>query len=324
MKLLLIAMMAALPQSMNPFTALCSQPGVVLCVPFDDASAIPDNEDAPGIDNWQGIALGDPNYPPTIDTVNFSNGTGSLLLTVPASGTAGAAGYFYTNMDPNFSIQFTEGAELFIQWRQMFDSVMLAESVGGNGWKTFQLMTGDTPTRHQPGCGNNEIVLQNTYFRGFPQGYDACEGHASYGPFQDFYTDDSGIVETSPAANMNMQQPLSSNCRYDTQPRFQDCVRYFGGEWMTFQLHIILGPLVNNEYQGSTVQLFIARQGQDGVQALNIPSFNLNASSNTSEQNLGRILLDVYNTNRSGSYSQDTYVWYDDLIVSTQPIAMVY
>jgi hypothetical protein len=320
MKLLLIAMMVALPQSMNPFTALCSQPGVVLCVPFDDASAIPDNEDAPGINNWQGIGSFISGYAPVIDNTNFSNGGGSLMFTIPASGNAGDSGYFYTDLDPNFSIQFHAGDEFWVQWRQMFDSVFLGEYVGGSGWKQFLLAAGDTPYRHQPGCDPPEIAIQNTYYRGFAQGYNACEGHPSYPAFQDLDTDDSLVVETNLSADMNMQQVASLNCRYDTQPKFQDCVWYFPGEWMTFQLHIILGPLVNNEYQGSTVQLFVARQGQDGVLAINIPSFNLDATYG----NLGRILLVPYNTGRLGSYSQDTYTWYDDLIVSTQPIAMVY
>jgi len=92
---------------------------------------------------------------------------------------------------------------------------------------------------------------------------------------------------------------------------------------MTFQVHLKIGPRVNDEFVDSRVQLWIAREGQPGQLPIDWGPYNLTAGEPQSNQKFEKIWLLPYNTNKDPTVSYPVaYTWYDNLIVSTQLISM--
>ena len=90
---------------------------------------------------------------------------------------------------------------------------------------------------------------------------------------------------------------------------------------MTFQVHIKIGPRVNDEFMNSYVQLWIARQGQPSQIVIDWGPYNLSAGNPHENQKYGKIWLLPYHTDKNSSQSTSTaYTWYDELIVSRRRI----
>jgi len=101
-----------------------------------------------------------------------------------------------------------------------------------------------------------------------------------------------------------------------------NCFAYFPNEWMTFQVHIKMGPRVKDEFKGSYIELWIAREGRPSELAIKWGPYNLSAGDPSESQRFGKIWLLAYNTNKNASQATPTaYTWYDELIVSRQRIA---
>jgi hypothetical protein len=303
----------------NAFDDLCAAAGVVRCVNFDSSSFLVHNDFGTyteGIDSYTTA--------PVIDSTVFSNGTGSLKFTIPANGSAGASGYFYAEFTKLLSspILFGANTDFYVQFRQRFDPVLLNTRFGGDGWKQAIVGSGDIVGKRYYTCSDLELVIENVYYRGLPSAYNSCKGGGSPThpiAFADMWTSDpAGTMwtEAGPYIQPGRPSPYCKNNAGYFNPG--DCIGYFANEWMTFQEHFTLGDLVNGEWQGHFT-LKVAREGQDGVVAIDMP-WNFTASG---AQQYGKVILTPYDTNRSGG-SVDTYTWYDDLIISTQPIAMLY
>ena len=90
---------------------------------------------------------------------------------------------------------------------------------------------------------------------------------------------------------------------------------------MTFQVHIKTGPRVNDEFQNSHVDLWIAREGRPSEPVFNWGPYNLTAGPSGKNQRFGKVFLIPYHTNKSASQSHPTgYTWYDELIISRTKI----
>ena len=97
------------------------------------------------------------------------------------AGSADLSGSFWQNFSGDLSIQFGEGEEFYVQWRQRFSREFLDTFYeGGNGWKQAIIGEGDRPGKVAYSCTELEIVVQNTYQRGAAQMYHSCgnkDGH---------------------------------------------------------------------------------------------------------------------------------------------------
>jgi hypothetical protein len=90
---------------------------------------------------------------------------------------------------------------------------------------------------------------------------------------------------------------------------------------MTFQVHIRTGSRVKDEFAGSYVQLWIAREGQPSQLVINWGPYNLTAGNPIENQRFGKIWLLPYHTGKDGNQIHPTgYVWYDELIISRQRV----
>jgi hypothetical protein len=215
----------------------------------------------------------------------------------------------------------------------MFSSGFLSYTDSGDGWKQQLVGTGDqpgTPATLYYTCTDTALVLENEYYRGFAQLYDGCNSNStSHNAFdnlaQPFGTNDWKLQNAMP----------SPYCLYSKEanpfPPSGNCFGYFANEWMTFEMHVKVGPRgaagvagagANDEFVNSYVQLWIARAGQAPQLAFNYGPYNLTAGSPASNQRFGKVWLLPYDTNKQATNSSVMYTWYDSLIISSQPITI--
>jgi len=233
-------------------------------------------------------------YPPwgqqekqaSIDFSHKASGAGSLRFEIPSNTAADTSGSFWQNFSTDSSIQFAEGDEFYVQWRQRF-SLEFLDTVyeNGGGWKQVIIGQGDRPGKIAYSCTPIEIVVQNTYQRGYPQMYHSCgakDGH--YEP----------IERVLP-------------------------VKYRPDEWMTFQVHVIVGSWYKNDgnyKRDSTIELWVAREGYQSQLAISRKYYDLASEDPTASY--GKIWLLPYHSGKNHEQSHPVaQTWYDDLIIST-------
>lgn len=290
------------PPVAGDFATRCAAPGVIKCVGFDAAA------DLSGGTNF-GILPG-----PVIDTSVKASGASSIKFTVPSNSGAGASGLYYTNFSADLLTQFGEKAAFFVQWRQRFSAEFLNTVYvpPAGGWKQVIIGSGDQPGKQYFSCTDLEVVVQNTYQRGFAQMYNSCSGSATHGPFFGFeqpYSASDFLLQNE------MPVPL---CLYSSNA---GCFKYFPNEWMTFQVGIKTGPRVGDEWKDSVVSLWIAREGQPSKLAIRY-TINLSAGDPLLDQKFGKVWLLPYHTNKNAlQVHPEGYVWYDELIISNSKIA---
>jgi hypothetical protein len=271
---------------------------------------------------------------PVLDPTVKASGASSLKMTIPSNSGADTSGSFFANFSTDLSIQFSENAEFYVQWRQRFSPEFLnTVFTGSNGWKQIIVSAGDEPgctasTSASGLCHSSctalETVVQNTFQRGFAQMYNSCTGSTSHGAFAAF-------EEPFGAFDFKLQNARPSPfCLYSqgqTNPKTffppaGNCIGYFPNEWMTFQMRIKTGPRVNDEWVNSFVTLWIGREGQPSQPAFNWGPYNLSAGSAAENLKYGKVWLLPYQTNKSSSQAHPTgFTWYDELIISQSQIA---
>jgi len=285
-----------------------------------------------------GITTGDST--PVLDTSVKASGASSLKMTIPSNSAADTSGSYFANFSPDLSVQFTENAEFFVQWRQRFSPEFINTVYAGingnttsNGWKQIIISAGD-----QPGCtaansaGGNcrtsctaiETVVQNGSLRKFPGMYNSCTGSSSHGAFdpfdQPFGSFDFKLQNARPSPFCLYSQGQTNPTTFF--PPTGNCFGYFPNEWMTFQIRIKTGPRVNDEWTNSFVTLWMAREGQPSQPVITWGPYNLSAGSPADNLKYGKVWLLPYQTNKDSSQVTPTaFTWYDELIISRTQIA---
>lgn len=309
------------------FQTRCAQPGVVKCVGFDDTADF--NTGSGGTNGAYGQNSGI--IPPwgtsdytraTRDTSVSASGGSSLKFTVPSVSSADSSGSYFTNFSKDLSVQFDGNQEFFIQWRQRFSPEFIANQyAGGGGFKQVIIGTGDQPGQINSSCSSLELVLSNYYQKGVPILYNSCTGSTSHSAYDGFYEQygqyDWKLQNARPAPFCLTSQKTSSYF-----PPSGNCFGYFPNEWMTFQIQLKLGPRVGDEFKGSYVTMWMAREGKPSEMVIQWGPYNLTAGTPTDNERYGKIWLIPYNTGKNTSQSYPiAYTWYDELIVSTKRIA---
>jgi hypothetical protein len=309
----------------SSFESRCAQPGVIKCVGFDNDSDFGTGARGGARGSISGIVppSGTSDYTrATRDTTVKASGNGALRFTIPPNSPADSAGSYFTNFSNDLSVQFGGGQEFYVQWRQRFSPAFIDTAfAGGGGWKQVIIGTGDQPGRPYASCTALELVVQNTYHRGFPQMYNSCTGSTSHGPYNPFEErfggSDFKLENARPSPYC-----LYSQIRASSPRPIDNCFRYVADEWLTFQVGIKLGPRVNDEYVDSYVTLWAAREGMASEPIIEWGPYNLSAGPPGENQRYGKIWLLPYNTGKSASTTNPTaYTWYDELIISRNRIA---
>ncbi|MEQ1508506.1 MAG: hypothetical protein ABMB14_40115, partial [Myxococcota bacterium] len=313
------------PPPPGNFDARCAAPGVVRCVGFDDPADL--------VGEWgdnHGTTPG--TAAPALDPTQKASGASALLFVIPSNSEANSSGSWWTNFSDDLSVQFDGGDTFFVQWRQRFsDALITTEYAGGGGFKQAIIGTGDEPGCTASNSANGlcassctalEVVTYSYYQHGFPAQYNSCTGSTSHSAYDGFF-------EPNGAYDFLLQNARPDpGCRYsqgDTSyfPPDGNCFAYVADEWMTFQVGITLGPRVGDEFEGSRVRLWVAREGQPSELVIDWGPYNLTAGdAYDPEQRFGKVWLLPYNTGKDPSVAYpEAYTWYDELIVSTVQVA---
>ena len=291
------------------FQALCTAPGVVTCVTWDSASAFTPATGGGGYASGLYPAE-DGTYQGVQDTTNKVDGAGALQFVIrPGSvhphGT-NPAGYWFQQFGTDGSpTHFGEGTTLYLQFRFMVSPTMLNydwTQAGGEGWKVF-IVFGPVPG---PSCTSDQFVQENTNQTNVATGYVSCGT--------------PGLYSNGGSPPMNIEQG-DYNCAYAgggatyTGPT---CFVYPASTWITEYWVVHIGTFGQ---PNSSFQAWIAPEGQPLKQFINLPNFNFGDGSDHTV-GLNAIELTPYFSGANGSTTTPgASMWFDDLIISTQPIA---
>ena len=264
------------------FLRRCQSSGVVKCVGFDSPSDIEPFLSHDG----EGLIRG------TLDKTIKASGAGSLRFEIPSHSGQNSSGSWVSGMGGTFG----PGDTFYVQFRQRFDKAMISTNFGGNGWKQAVFHTQPT------GCGSIELTTQNTYLRGFPQMYTDCGARGFEIPIKG-------------GADFLLQQG-DYNCKYSNRNP-KDCSMYHPDQWMTFYYEIKLGQWGTPT---SSIQAWVAYEGEPLKKFIDIRNYVLNFNDGPADR-YDTITLMPYNTHKPWTQTNPVaYTWYDELIVSKQPI----
>ncbi len=297
--------------ALQDFQTRCAQTGVIVCQGFDDPAVFtPAKYPASGLyPDANGVIQG------AMDTTITASGAGSLKFTVPSLASANSSGYWRQLFTPNLSSgptsaqMFGQNSTFYLQFRQRFSIEYLTNNwVTSSGSKTFwkqEIMSNDNST-----CGNIELTTVNLYQRRFPGMYSQCGNDG----FQTNLNNGDYLLEQGDASGNGY------NCHYQTANNTAtSCFIYPADTWVTFYYKMSIGTWGQ---PNSTIQAWVSVAGGPYAEFINMTNHTLYEDS-TAGADYDMVTLLTYMTGRSSTISAGptAYTWYDELIVSTQPVA---
>lgn len=275
------------PGELRSFEQRCQSSGVLVCEGFEKldefiGARYPHVGLYPA---WDGVIRG------FRDTSIRASGYSSLRFEVPTHSAANASGYWKQPIGRDFD----EGSTFFVQFRQRFSKEMLKNNWGNTTWKQA-IFHHDSAT-----CGALELTTVQYYNSGFPTMYTDCGARSLFS--------NNGKPPTK------LEQG-EYNCWYGNyNPK--DCFFYPADRWMTFYYQVSIGHWGKPD---STVNAWVALDGKPYKQWIQMSNFVLDRDG--PNEGFNTVTLLTYMTGKDIQTSNPVaYTWYDDLIVSTEPIA---
>ncbi|MGE0439674.1 MAG: hypothetical protein AB7S39_04225 [Gemmatimonadales bacterium] len=274
-------------------TRLCAQPGVVVCQGFDtEAEATASGQLVAG-------AAG----APRIDDAVFLEGGGALRIDVAGRTPANAGGDWRITF-PAIGV----GKSLYLHYAIRYDQDYVdvnSRLLTGTGAKQFILWNGSSS------CASMEISHSTLYGRGYPWLYTACGGGGFDIPLPG---GDYLIMQGSGAG-------AGYNCHYH---RANDaglgCPAYQADVWWRFYLKVEIDQLGGSPCAGNVVESWWKKGDGDWVQAVNHPDACLRFNRDAND-GFNHLMLTAYMTAKPATVDHPTMsVWYDDLVLSTEPL----
>jgi hypothetical protein len=290
------------------FAARCSAPGVVKCVGFDNTTT----------DIVRNVSLfpdGAGVFRAGLDTTTKASGGGALRFDLPPPPHSGAniAGRWTNEGNPVFGRVFSENSTFYLQFRQRLSPEMVQDSWANSTWKNI-IIHYDNQT-----CGAIELTTSNYYGSPLAQMNTDCGGRG-------FWTTTDGSAWTDQLPKL-MQQGDYMNCAYGTNYA-TNCLNWPANEWFTIYYKVHIGTW---DQPNSSVEAFVAREGATSYkQFIKVMNMSLSCNAtvcNTSpgkDQGYNNVTFTPYMTGLPTTTGPSTtaYMWVDELIVSTQPIAV--
>jgi hypothetical protein len=285
------------------FQARCHTAGVIKCVGWDDPSDFLTASGAGGYADGLYPAF-DGTLQGTMDTHIKTSGAGALKFTIRPNAVANATGYWRANFgSPAARTKFGPHTTLYIQFRLRLDENLLNfnwAKVGDTGWKVF-IVYGPIPG---PSCTGAQFVQENTYQRNIAIGYTSCGAPA-------LYSHDG--VPPMLVEQGDYKCPYSS-----TGYKSSSCFQYPPNTWLTEYWVVQIGDFGQ---PNTHFTAYIAPDGQPLKRFIDLPHFKFNSKPAVGDA-LETMLLQPYLSGADGSKPNPTaHMWFDELIVSTQPIA---
>ena len=270
----------------NTFQQRCAAAGVIKCVGFDTPADITPfiSADSNGV------------MQASLDTTVSASGGGSLKFVIPANSGQNSSGAWSDSLNGSFG----PGTTFFVQFRQRFSPEFVSTKFNGEGWKqSIFHMQGRT-------CASIELTTVDAFERGQPEMYTNCGAT----PFEINLNNGDFLLEQGDTSTSG------HNCHYQNQTA-PSCAKYQPNQWMTFYYEVKVG---NWGVGNSSVKAWVAFEGQPLQEFVNIQNLTLDFDLGNGDS-FNWITLLPYNTTKPASQTNPVaYTWYDELIVSTQPI----
>ena len=291
------------------FTTRCTAPGVVKCEDFNDAGDF--------VTNTTVFAGDDSQVRCVRDTSVYASGGGAVKCTIPAGEwTSDPTGYYKVAIGTDFG----EGNDLYFQFRQRFTANYITDATGPSaGFKSFILWHGSGNS-----CTDVQFVQQNIEQRTWPRWYTACGGTR---------TPPSGVQVTHGDGDVALQFGLVDGTaggdgywctNRNDDPGETDCAFYTANQWITYDFHIRVGTWGSGN---SLVRGWATYPNGVRRILLNHATFQFDNDTPASKK-FRQLDLVTYHSNCGGgnpncttSDSQAASTWFDEVIVSTNPIS---
>jgi len=315
------ACLAAPAHALTPeedFAARCAASGVIKCEGFDAAATFtPQTSTDPGLHAPAGAPASA--VKGFQDTAAKKSGNSSLRFDILTNTDADTAGGFIAT----FGGSFGQNSTFYLQFAQMMDTTManFDWSTTGNGTApksaVFYGLAGGL-------CQQVEATTVSYAYAqpgNRPSMYTACGGYG-------METNLSGTSWVCPTCVPKLiQEPSSATdgykCQWDVYGdgtgNGTGCFRMPANKWVTFYYRIHIG---NWGSANSTVDAWVAIDNGPYKQWIKVPNMTFNNDFPTADNNFSRVMFTPYMTGKQSSVAHPTAkTWYDELIVSTQPIA---
>lgn len=276
--------------ALQDFTARCKARAVVYCQGFNDVSGFLHNVNV----------FANASYPtafPTMDTATGRSGN-SLRIDVPPLQGANSGKF-----DTYFPALGGSNTDFYVQLATRISPEMLTNFADASThwptWKNHAFFNGPTS------CTGMSIVTGLQFDGLIPIATTNCSNAA-------FYTN-NGVPPY-------LMQQGDYPCRYRGENP-KECFYWPTNTWITFYYHVHLGTYnsTTDTYDGTTVQAWVAVDGKPYKQWVNMSGWKMEGNHNGK---WNHVELYPYMTGKDPTTTYPTaHVWYDELIVSSQPIA---
>ena len=324
------------------FNTRCAAAGVIACQGFDTAAAFT----APASGAMSGMQYatntGDcPMFPATKciveDTSVFVSGGSSMRYDFYSGVTQDGGDYYYQRFGCavgatcSSPTTFGQNSTFYIQFAFRADQNWVNtnwNNIGSGGTAPKLIIVHPSDANGQPAtCDPIQTVIRSDGRVSQPTAYTACS------PGTNLYTGSDGATFLDSSSSL-LQQGFTApapftgyDCVYNggSAPVGPNCFAFAANTWYTIYMKIHVGTWGANN---STVEEWVAPYGQQlkkWVNAINGFQFSNAGSAGTG---FNALTLTQYMTGSNGSYSCQAgttcaHAWYDELIISTQPIPSV-
>ena len=280
---------SATSQEPQDFETRCKATGVLVCEGFDSPGEfLPARWPANGLyPAWDKAIHG------SRDTTVKASGKSSLRLEILPNSAANTAGFWRQTFEHNFG----PGSTFYVQFRQRFSKEMLTNNWGDTAWKQVIFHNGGST------CAQVELTTVEYHSSGIPIMYTDCGDRALYD-------------ENHGQPPLLLQQG-DYNCVFEHINQ-KDCFHYPAEKWVTFYYQVSIGHWGKPD---STINAWAALEGQPYKQWVKMPHFIL--KNDHPGNDYDTLTLLAYMTNKDTKINHlPAYTWFDELIVSKEPIAL--
>jgi len=302
---------AAPTSAYSDYLTRITAPGVVAWNGFDSSTEIGGCNPLNFLGSGRFVASDDQTTCPAIDAAMSRSGASSLNFTVKANGGSDSTGSWRQQFQSKLSSQEatsfkfsppgaggTNGTHFYVQFAQRMDNPFITNlypATGGGSTYWKQEIIATMPSS----CGGYELTTVNEFNNDWPAMYSSCGGQHLY-------------LDIGPNS---FHEQGDYNCN-NSAPTQQTCFFYPTDTWVTWYYDINL--LGAEGSATSQVHAFVAVNGQPYKQWININNF---AQSHDTPNYYSTVYLFPYMTGRDSAQTRPVaHTWYDELIVSTQPI----
>ena len=296
------------------WTARSTAAGVVYANRFNDAGDLADGTQEEAYDSTIQSAL---------DSSQKTSGSNSLRFTLRAGVTSDTIAGSWVK-DLGAGLAFAQGDDVYYQWRQRFDSNWISAAL--NRWNSSCKLT----NFHGPNstCQGSEFTTLGSTWGGdtMVTAYTACGNgfETSTSNFNKISSCPADCLEQQGSVHSHPETTPNSgyNCHYQDQYEGdgdgEGCLYLAADVWYTFYVHIHLGTYGGTS--GNVFEGFIARDDGPYKQWQHCNAWTW---QNNVDNNIRVFRLETYMTelpSQGQGALNDAHTWYDELIISTQPI----